>query len=453
MGLPQFIELWYFYAMENNILRQIFFDRHNHWDNFRKKYETKIRPIVSKEVEKFRGCGNPKNGFKLFVCEGCNDVRKVPYRCKGRFCTTCSVGESEEWSRLLTEDVLQVNHRHVIFTIDEGLRDVFLLHRHLLKDLMDEAAKLIMGFFEKKAKVTPGIISGLHTFGSRVNFNPHVHMLVTMGGLTKKGEWKQYDFLPFEMLRKQWQTVVLKLIRRGVSEKEKKRIQPRLQKAFNNNGEGFYVHAPKQKGNIKEQLRYIGRYIRRPAIGINRIEAYDGQNVTFKYKDKTDGKEKNETVTVEEFISRLIRHIPDEQFKTIRHYGMYSRRSKNLCKKVLSEWQQKAKRWIIKVKKTLRRQTWRERIVASGKKDPLVCNRCECYYEYKGEVCLENGKLEIKVALCPTTRAYLERMITHFNGIEKTQKREEKEAVISNSLQIPIKQTEHQLCLFGVSCE
>jgi hypothetical protein len=122
-----------------------------------------------------------------------------------------------------------------------------------------------------------------------------------------------------------------------------------------------------------------------------------------------------------------------------------------LCKKVLSEWQQKAKRWIIKVKKKLRRQTWRERIIASGKKDPLVCNRCECYYEYKEEVCLEDGKLEIKVALCPTNRAYLERVINHFNGIEKMQKREEVEAVITNSLQIPIKQTERQLCLFGVS--
>lgn len=189
--------------MDTNILRRIFFDQHNHWDNFVNKHGERIRPIVLKEVKKFRECGNPKNGFKLFVCEGCHDVRKVPYRCKGRFCTTCSVGESEEWSRLLTEDVLQVNHRHVIFTIDEGLREVFLLHRHLLKDFMDEAAKLIIGFFEKKGKVTPGVIVGLHTFGSKVNFNPHVHMLVTMGGMTKKGEWKTYDYLPFTMLRKQ----------------------------------------------------------------------------------------------------------------------------------------------------------------------------------------------------------------------------------------------------------
>lgn len=115
--------------------------------------------------------------------------RTVPYRCKGRFCTTCSVGESEEWSRLLSEDVLQVNHRHVIFTVDEGLRDIFLLHRHFLKDFMDEAARILVEFFQIKVKVTHGIISGLHTFGSRVNFNPNVHLLVTKEGIMKKGEW------------------------------------------------------------------------------------------------------------------------------------------------------------------------------------------------------------------------------------------------------------------------
>lgn len=73
------------------------------------------------------------------------------------------------------------------------------------------------------------------------------------------------------------------------------------------------MHASKQRCKIKEQLRYIGRYIRRPVIGINRIETYDDQFVTFKYKDKT------ETVSVEDFISRLI-----------RHYGIYSCRSKGI---------------------------------------------------------------------------------------------------------------------------
>jgi hypothetical protein len=140
-------------------------------------------------------------------------------------------------------------------------------------------------------------------------------MLVTMGGMKANGEWKKYDYIPFEMLRKQWQTVVLKLIRRNLSSAEKKKVQPWLQKAFAANGEGFYVHAPKQKGDVKAQLGYIGRYMRRPAIAVSRIEAYDGQYVTFRYVDKTEGTEKRETVTVEAFIARLIRHIPDEQFR------------------------------------------------------------------------------------------------------------------------------------------
>ncbi|MFC6456461.1 transposase zinc-binding domain-containing protein, partial [Paenibacillus vulneris] len=61
---------------------------------------------------------------------------KFLYRCKGRFCTTCSCGETEEWSRMMAEDVFQVNHRHVIFTIDEGLRDIFLKYRGMLKEFM-----------------------------------------------------------------------------------------------------------------------------------------------------------------------------------------------------------------------------------------------------------------------------------------------------------------------------
>lgn len=435
--------------MEKNILKRIFFDGNQHWEAFKEKHGDRVRPIVIKEVEKFRDCGDPKNGFKLYVCEGCQDVRHVPFRCKGRFCTTCSVGESEEWSRLLSEDVLQVNHRHMIFTIDEGLRDIFLWHRDLLKPLMDEAAKLVKKYFQKKGKVTPGIISGIHTFGATMNFNPHVHMMVTMGGITKKGEWKGYDFIPFTMLRKQWKTVVLKLIRKKLTKEEKQRVQPRLQKAFSANGEGFYVYAPKQRGKVKEQLRYIGRYIRRPAIGINRIEAYDGQQVTFKYIDKVDEKEKRETITVEAFIIRLIRHIPDEQFKTIRHYGMYSRRSKSLSKKLLATWQQKTRRWIVKVKKTLRRQTWRERIISSGKKDPLVCPHCDNYYEYKGEVCLENGHLEIKIALSQEARNYLERVIAHQTPIKEPQKGEEQKEKRNRSFNS--EEGIRQLSLFNVS--
>ncbi|MDQ8733206.1 transposase zinc-binding domain-containing protein [Paenibacillus sp. LHD-38] len=74
--------------MDSNILKEIFLDKHQHWDTFVEKHKEHIRPNVLKEIQKFRGCGDPRNGFKILVCEGCHDIRRVPYRCKGRFCTT-----------------------------------------------------------------------------------------------------------------------------------------------------------------------------------------------------------------------------------------------------------------------------------------------------------------------------------------------------------------------------
>lgn len=437
--------------MEPNVLKRIFFDENKHWDRFVVKHGDKIRSNVLKEVAKFRGCGDPKNGFKLLVCEGCHDLKRVPYRCKGRFCTTCSCGETQEWSRLLEQDVFQVNHRHVIMTIDEGLREVFLKHRGLLKEFMNEAVRIVKEYFEKKHKVTPGIIAGLHTFGSRMNFNPHVHMLVTMGGMKPDGEWKSYDFIPFEMLRKQWQTVVLKLIRKYLSPEDKKLVQARLQKAYTNNGEGFYVYAPKQKGNVKAQLGYIGRYIRRPAIALNRIKDYDGETVEYRYVDKTDGQEKTERITVEEFISRLIRHIPDENFKTIRHYGVYSRRTKALSKALVNAWQKTARKWIVKAKRILKRKTWSERIGEKTGNDPMTCIKCGCYYEYKGEVCPQDGQLVIKVALCENSKAVLERMIRDVAGVQEPKEtREEKESRKCPDKPIPVGENGRQLHLFAV---
>lgn len=429
--------------METNVLKRIFLEN---WVSFYEKHMDRIRPAVKKEIEKFLGCGDAKNGFKLLVCEGCHDVRRVPYRCKGRFCTTCSCGETEEWSRMMAEDVFQVNHRHMIFTIDEGLREIFMKHREMLKDFMDEAVRVVQEHFEKKHKVTPGVIAGLHTFGSKLNFNPHVHMLVTMGGMTENGEWKTYDYIPFQKLRKVWQTVVLKLIRRTLTEEEKRKVQPLLQKAYLENEEGFYVHAPKQSGNVKAQLGYIGRYIRRPAIAVDRIVSYDGEMVVFRYHDKADGKDKEEQVTVEEFISRLIRHIPDEQFKMIRHYGVYARRAKKICKEKVKAWQATVKRTLVRVKQVIRRK-WKERIKANTGKDPMVCPKCECYYEYKGEVCLEAGRLRVKYASCKTTKATLERMIRDLTGFEETKGRKEEKEVVRKCKPAIVGQAIRQLCM------
>ena len=387
--------------MKPNILHAIFFDEYQNWEKFNQRYTRRIRSVVKREVKKFRDCGDLKKGYRLFICEGCHDVKKVAFRCKGKFCPTCATGESQRWAEVAANDLFTVTHRHVIFTIDEGLREIFLKEKYrkeLLKGLMDEAARILLDFF-RKHHIQAGVVAILHTFGSQLEYNPHVHLVVTMGGLTKDGKWKDYDYFPFAMLRKYWQNAVLKLIRRTLSQWDKARVQPLLQAAYTKNAEGFYVHAPKRsRTSLKKILEYISRYMKRGPIALNRILLYDGKIVMFQYHDKRTNTDKIKTMSAEEFIGALIRHIPENQFKTIRRYGIYSRRIKTIMKKVLSNYQKEIQRMLVNVKKALKPKSWCERIAEEFGVNPLECTRCGEYYEFSGVSVSKNGRLVVKYA-------------------------------------------------------
>lgn len=387
--------------MKPNILHAIFFDEYQNWEKFNQRYTRRIRSVVKREVKKFRDCGDLKKGYRLFVCEGCHDVKKVAFRCKGKFCPTCATGESQRWAEVAANDLFTVTHRHVIFTIDEGLREIFLKEKYrkeLLKGLMDEAARILLDFF-RKHHIQAGVVATLQTFGSQLEYNPHVHLVVTMGGLTKDGKWKDYDYFPFAMLRKYWQNAVLKLIRRTLSQWDKARVQPLLQAAYTKNAEGFYVHAPKRsRTSLKKILEYISRYMKRGPIALNRILLYDGKIVMFQYHDKRTNTDKIKTMSAEEFIGALIRHIPENQFKTIRRYGIYSRRIKTIMKKVLSNYQKEIQRMLVNVKKALKPKSWCERIAEEFGVNPLECTRCGEYYEFSGVSVSKNGRLLVKYA-------------------------------------------------------
>ena len=387
--------------MKPNILHAIFFDEYQNWKKFNQRYTRRIRSVVKREVKKFRDCGDLKKGYRLFVCEGCHGVKKVAFRCKGKFCPTCATGESQRWAEIAANDLFTVTHRHVIFTIDEGLREIFLkdnYRKELLKGLMDEAARILLDFF-RKHHIQSGIVATLHTFGSQLEFNPHVHLVVTMGGVTKDGKWKDYDYFPFTMLRKYWQNAVLKLIRRTLSQWDKARVQPLLQAAYTKNAEGFYVHAPKRsRTSLKKILEYISRYMKRGPIALNRILLYDGEMVMFQYHDKRTNTDKIKTMSAEEFIGALIRHIPENQFKTIRRYGIYSRRIKTIMKKVVSSYQREIRRMLVNVKKALRPKLWSERIAEEFGVNPLECTKCGEHYEFSGISVSKNGRLVVKYA-------------------------------------------------------
>lgn len=420
--------------MKSNILHAIFFDEYQNWEKFNQKYTRRIRSVVKREVKKFRDCGDLKKGYRLFVCEGCHDVKKVAFRCKGKFCPTCATGESQRWAEVAANDLFTVTHRHVIFTIDEGLREIFLKEKYrkeLSKGLMDEAARILLDFF-RKHQIQAGVVATLHTFGSQLEYNPHVHLVVTMGGLTRDGKWKDYDYFPFAMLRKYWQNAVLKLIRRTLSHWDKARVQPLLQAAYTKNTEGFYVHAPKRsRTSLKKILEYISRYMKRGPIALSRILLYDGEIVMFQYHDKRTNTDKIKTMSAEEFIGALIRHIPEHQFKTIRRYGIYSRRIKTIMKKVVSSYQKEIQRMLVNVKKALKPKTWCERITEEFGVNPLECTRCGEYYEFSGVSVSKNGRLVVKYAKNKESERFM-REENKKIGEEASKRKYEKETAFKN---------------------
>ena len=248
----------------------------DHWHGFLKIYENKIRSNVKKEVEKVLKCKDTKYGFIELKCDKCNTTKKIGFTCKSRFCTSCGKIYTDNW-------------------IDNMLGNLI-------------------------------IVTVIHTFGRDLKWNPHVHMMVTEGGKENITEWRHIRHISYESLRKRWQKILLDEITNiSGNTKEVKLIKNKL---YKEKVKGFYVHAKMEIKSAKIAAKYVGRYVGRPAIAESRILKYDGKNVTYKYTRHEDNKVIVETVHVYEFIKRIIRHIPEKNFKMIRYFGIYSRRSK-----------------------------------------------------------------------------------------------------------------------------
>ena len=262
-------------------------------------------------------------------CDKCNTKKKIGFTCKSRFCTSCGKIYTDNWIDNMLGNLINVKHRHIVFTIPEELRKFFGIDRQRLKILPKCAARAVtswMHSLNKKEEFTPGIVTVIHTFGRDLKWNPHVHMMVTEGGKGNITEWRHIRHISYESLRKRWQKILLDEITNiSGNTKEVKLIKNKL---YKEKVKGFYVHAKTEIKSAKIAAKYVGRYVGRPAIAESRILKYDGKNVTYKYTRHEDNKVIVETVHVYEFIKRIIRHIPEKNFKMIRYFGIYSRRSK-----------------------------------------------------------------------------------------------------------------------------
>lgn len=282
----------------------------------------------------------------------------------------------------------------LFFLLQTNYGYFFAANRNALNYLFHAASGSIIKWC-KNNNLLPGIVAVLHTFGSEQNFHPHIHILLTLGGLSNNNNfdfniWQENSYFPHAQLKASFKYILLKSLQKLAKEKLlniphiikqnwwKKRkttkfyeIAQQLWKIV------WYVYIGEKLDNAVYTTRYIGRYAKRPCLSETNITNYNQQTktVTFTYQDKIEKINKSVTLSAEEFIGKLIRHIPDKHFRMIRYYGIYANRVKNELMALLIP-QIIALYTIAKLTFEPKRKTWRELKAKLTGIDPLICPNC-----------------------------------------------------------------------------
>jgi len=325
-------------------IKEIFLANQN-WESYQDKYRFMTRPVEREEVEKMLKCRDYTQGHTTYECPQCGHTTTIPFTCKSRLCTVCGKKHTDAWADKVSKELLEVTHRHMVFTMPDKLWPYMEQHRQLLKDVMDTVKTTLEAVVNHRwtaLQVVPGIITVLHTYGKDLKFNPHIHAIVTEGGLREKKKdpynrdrWVDVNFFPYEKLRKVWQYQLLTIIREKLPyHKELHRLLDQLYREKEN---GFYVYAKRRiQGQQKESVcRYVARYVRHPAIAETRIDNYDPDTMMVEFWYRHDDDTETVSMHVYEFIGKLVSHIPPRQFKTIRYYGLYARNKKRRIQDIL----------------------------------------------------------------------------------------------------------------------
>lgn len=364
-----------------------------YWYTLKPLIIDKLRESIISNVEKMIKCHDLGEGYLFYECTNCNNYHLTGLSCHSRFCPTCNQKYRLERTTEMQKKLLNVKHRHFVFSIPQEIRSFFRIERDLLNILfnsVNSSFNMLIRSSKKKKRErwTPGIISVIHTYGRDLKWNPHIHALVAERVYDCNNKFYKYDYFHFNRLRRIYQFKLLNSIRSYLKNTNKKlynKFIPLSRYLVKRYPDGFYTYGPEiddyekdgEALSAKAVSEYIARYASHPPIAESRIIDinYDTDMVTWVFDPhEDDNKEDNQklgtqTITehVFEFMKKLIVHIPDKGFHSIRYQGFYANRSKidtKNYKRLYSEY------YIYRAK---RDSKWERMLVISFKYTPLLC--------------------------------------------------------------------------------
>ena len=319
-----------------------------HGHEFLNKY--RLPPHARKTFWSILSCRTAMLGGHLYVCDECEYEAYMYNSCRNRHCTLCQTTTKELWIANQSQYLLNTNYFHAVFTIPDTLNQVvFQNQEEVYKIFFKSVSETILELCNdrKYLGATPGITTILHTWGQNMMYHPHIHCVITGGGLNNLNKWIESSekfFLPVKVMSRVFRGKFLDYLRKLKLNFYGSIESLNLKTNFASFIAGLYntewvTYCKPPFGSPTKVIDYLGRYTHRVAISNNRIIRLENGFVTFSWRDYRDSnKVKFMRVTAVEFLRRFFMHVLPKGFRKIRHYGILTSRNKKkkiaLCKKL-----------------------------------------------------------------------------------------------------------------------
>lgn len=302
----------------------------------------KFNPYSQAVFDRLSKCHTSQIGVHKYKCNNanCNHVHYQYHSCGNRHCPNCGGLKRDEWIEDRMGELLPIQYYHVVFTLPQELRSLTMGNRRLMFDLLFEASHytlLKLGKDPKWLGAQLGIVSILHTHGQDLSFHPHIHCIVSGGGIDNNHDWKMnvrvedYFIFPRRVMEKIYKAYFIKRLYRllGSGElliEDAGELISTIEKV---RWKKWNVHVNTPLGGPVQIIEYLGRYTHKVAITSHRILHITESAIKFKYKDYADrNRIKEMTLSHEEFLRRLEQHILPTRFVKIRYAGYLSTRGR-----------------------------------------------------------------------------------------------------------------------------
>ncbi|MCA9375289.1 transposase [Candidatus Dojkabacteria bacterium] len=358
---------------ETELYRLVF---HNH-DRLEQEWELRfqstygyLREEVNETLQSYLDCGLIVNGAARIECQNkdCAHSTLLAFSCKKRgLCPSCAGKRAVIFAEHLNSNILKpLSYRHMVFSIPKILRPYFKFNRKHLDLLFKASWDTIRNMFnEILPDGNPGAILALHTAGDSLNFNPHIHGLVTNGVLGENSIFYPLPDFKSSKFTEYFAHRLLTLMKRAELVPDS-RIE--LIESWQHSGFSVWAGEPIDYSE-QESILFISRYIDKGPVANSKI-SIDGDIITYETKDG-----KTHEFYPLEFLARITPHIPNKWESTTRYYGLYSHRKRGKEKRVneslgirIEELPLEAQRQVSK--------SWAALIKKVYEVDPLICPRC-----------------------------------------------------------------------------